>query len=331
MENLLLLLPRRPQSLWVRYGTTTIIVLIFFLIRLGLEERAGTYGFFILLPSIFLSSVLFDRGSGFYATLLSVVLLLPVLPAGTDILSTLERHAVPLALFVIICLGIAALSEALRGALERALAAERTKDLLLRELGHRIKNNLAIVVSMLQMQARANPDGLSQEHVQAAIARVRVIGEAHGYLDPASRQGLVHMQDYLAELGRQLAETLRGLRPVAVNVQAEAIAMPAERAVVIGLIVNELITNAFKYAFDDDQPGIIDVQLRRVSDKQIVLTVADNGKGCPADAPRGFGRRLIDLMTQQLRGSYALEDVRKGCRVRVDIPHAGRCNKTGGP
>ena len=72
MENLLLLLPSRPQSILVRYGMTTAIVLVCFALQIGVEVQSGMFTFFLLLPGIFLASVLFDRGSGFYATMHSI-------------------------------------------------------------------------------------------------------------------------------------------------------------------------------------------------------------------------------------------------------------------
>ena len=79
MENLLLLLPSRPQSILVRYGITTLIVLTCFALQIGVEFQSGMFTFFLLLPGIFFASILFDRGSGFYATILSTALCIAVL------------------------------------------------------------------------------------------------------------------------------------------------------------------------------------------------------------------------------------------------------------
>jgi two-component system, sensor histidine kinase PdtaS len=79
MENLLVLLPSRPQSVPVRYGVTTLIMLVCFALQIGVEFQSGMFTFFLLLPGIFLASVLFDRGSGFYATILSTALCYAVL------------------------------------------------------------------------------------------------------------------------------------------------------------------------------------------------------------------------------------------------------------
>src|SRR5262245_36049539 len=118
MEHLLELLPR-PQSLAVRYAVTTVIVLVCFLLQVGVEMQSGFFGFFLLLPGIFLASLLFDRGSGFYAALLSTLLSIVVLaPPGAFVLPA--QHLLPLVLFVLISLAVATVSEALRKALENA-------------------------------------------------------------------------------------------------------------------------------------------------------------------------------------------------------------------
>jgi hypothetical protein len=148
MENLLLLLPDRPASIVLRYALTTLIVGICFLLQLGVELQSGFFGLFLLLPGIFIASLVFDRGSGFYATILSVALSVLILMRPGGGFGLLSQHLVPLVLFVLIGLGVATVSEALRNALEKAVRAERAKDLALYELNHRIRNDLAMMPSV---------------------------------------------------------------------------------------------------------------------------------------------------------------------------------------
>lgn len=314
MENLLLLLPKRPQTIWVRYGVSATIVFVFFIFRVALERNVGQYGFFLLLPSVFLASVLFDRGSGFFATILSLVLLAVFLEPDLR-LDFVETHSIPFILFGLVCIGVAAISEALRNALERAVAAETAKDLLLRELGHRVKNNLFIVQSVLQIHANSLADGLGRQALNDALARVRVISEAHAFLDVHSGHRTIKMDDYLTELVSRLGDALRGLRPIAVDVWADQIEMPAERAVPVGLIVNELVTNAFKHAFPGESSGTITVKLERAGTNRLVLTVADDGQGCEDAPATGLGQRLTNLLARQLQGSIERSPTSKGCEV----------------
>ncbi|PWB60501.1 MAG: histidine kinase [Bradyrhizobiaceae bacterium] len=317
MEGLLLVLPKRPQPLWLRYGVSTVIVGVLFLLRLGLEERAGTYGFFLLLPGVFLAAVLFDRSTGFYATALSVLLvalaLAPPLPEAAD------RHLVALALYTLVAAGIAVSSEALRKALERAVAAERSKAVLLQEMSHRMRNNLTILASLLRLQGRAQADPGVREAFRTAEARVRAVAETHRHLD-GSLAGEVNLGEYLAELVDRLGETLRGVRPIAVRLDADPVQLPGEQAAQIGLIVNELITNAFKYAFPDDRGGSVAASFRREGGGYR-LVVADDGVGCPQDAREGLGLRITRLLVQQLGGTLQRDAPgAAGCRVTVVIP-----------
>lgn len=322
MEHILRLLPKKPQPIWVRYGSTFLIVAVFFLLRAGLEERVGTYGFFLMTPAIFLPAVLFDRGSGFIATALSAAFI--YFFVGGDLgLESLAQHAVPFGLFVAISISIATVSEALRKALERAVAEENAKKLLLDEMGHRIKNNLQTVASLLQMQARSQRDPEARANMEDAVARVYAIANAHDFLRPGTHENSVDMRSYLEDLGERLAVMLRGNRPVAVCVDAEAVHLPSERAILVGLIVNELVTNAFKHAFRDAESGTIDVRFARAAEG-FELIVADDGTGGKQEegTPQreGFGTRLIRLIVEQLDGKMTRDNPGSGRRVTVRLP-----------
>lgn len=319
MENLLLLLPRRPQSVPTRYLITTAIVILCFLLRWGLETRAGIYGFYLMFPGVFLASILFDRGSGFYAVGLSAALIMLTLEPNGSLLVA-DIHVLPIALFIAIALGLSAISEALRGALERAVAAEQTKALLLQELNHRTKNNLMIVMSVLRLQARSAA-GEIRRALENAIGRINVMARAHDHLQRSTETGQVDMREYLHELGRHLGDSLRGIRPVAVRVESDSILLGAGRAVSIGLIVNELVTNSFKYAFAEQDAGTVLIALRRI-DGRLRLSVADSGRGSAADMQRGsghegLGTRLTRLLVQQLDATLDYEDAAPGLRVVI--------------
>jgi K+-sensing histidine kinase KdpD len=236
MENLLLLLPSRPQSILVRYGVTTLIVLVCFALQIGVEFQSGMFTFFLLLPGIFLASVLFDRGSGFYATILSTALCIAVLPRSNGWLFPPE-YLLPFLLFVLVGLALATVSEAMRKALEKAVAAERSAEVLLYELNHRIRNNLSMVASVLELQK----EQAAKDAFASAVARVHVIANAHDHLLPKEGQSLIDMREYLTVCCQNLGDALRDVRPIAVNVTAKQILLRDEMAVSIGLIVNELV------------------------------------------------------------------------------------------
>jgi two-component sensor histidine kinase len=268
MENLLLLLPSGPQSVFVRYGVTTLIVLVCFALQMGVEFQSGMFTFFLLLPGIFFVSILFDRGSGFYATLLSTALCIAaLLPSDSWLLP--PKYLLPFVLFVLVGLALAITGEAMRKALEKAVAAERSAEVLLYELNHRIRNNFALVMSVLELQKRSVKEQAAKDAFASAVARIHVVANAHDHLLPKEGQSLIDMREYLTVCCQNLDDALRDVRPIAVNVSAAQILLREDRAVSIGLIVNEIVTNAFKYAFPDDCGGMVNVILHRASDDKL--------------------------------------------------------------
>ena len=254
------------------------------------------------------------------STALSVLVLMR--PGGG--FGLLSQHLVPLVLFLLIGLGLATVSEGLRKALERAVRAERVKDLALSELNHRIRNDLAMVASVLELQTRAQTDPGAKAAFRSAVGRIHVIANAHDHLLPRDDQSSIDMKEYLTDCCRHLADTLRDVRPIAVNVEADPIYLPSDKAVPVGLMVNELATNAFKYAFPDDRAGTITVRFRNRSDRELELVVEDNGKGCPQGAKEGLGSRIVRLLAQQLKGDVTTESAGPGCRKIIAFPAGER-------
>ena len=319
MENLLFLLPNRPQSIVARYGVTTLIVLVCFALQIGVELQSGIFTFFLLLPGIFLVAVIFDRGTGFYATILSTALCIAMLlPSDSWLLPA--PYLLPFLLFLLVGLALATVGEGMRKALEKAVAAERSAEVMLYELNHRIRNNLAMVASVLELQKRSQKDQGAKDAFSSAVSRVHVIANAHGHLLPKDGQSLIDMREYLTTCCQNLGDALRDVRPIAVNVNAEQVLLRSDRAVSMGLIVNELVTNAFKYAFPDERGGTVNVILRRANDGKLELAVEDNGKGCPEEAKEGLGSRIVRLLAQQLESTITRAAANPGCRVSLTIP-----------
>jgi two-component system, sensor histidine kinase PdtaS len=319
MEHLLRLLPAGPQPLLVRYGTTTVIVAICFLLLMAVHAEGAVFGFYLLHPAIFLASIIFDRGSGFYATgLCALLLYFFMLPAGTWLLP--GAILLPLMLFVLISLAIATFSEGLRKAWERAVQAEETKDLLLRELGHRTVNNLNMVIAVLTLQRRAQTNPEARAALESALLRVKAIAEAHNHFRPLRHQGVVEMRGYLEQLCAYIENNLRDIRPIAVRVRAEEMSLKSETAAPLGLIVNELVTNALKHAFPENRAGLIEVKL--VAGPPLVLSVADDGVGYCDEKKQNLGTQLICRLVAQLGGKIAWENQKPGCRVVVVLGQA---------
>lgn len=317
MEQLLQWLPAKPQPILVRYAATLAIVAAFFALLRGVEAQSGISSFFLLYPAIFLAALLFDRGSGFLATGLSTALLIASIHAkGGD----WQAYWLPLTLFFLVGLALATLTELLRKGWEKAVEAERAKDLLYRELHHRTKNDFAMAASLLNMQARSQSNADVKQALNAAVGRLLSLAKAHERLNPIIGRpaGIVPMREYLDTLCRALKEWIEPGTAISLGVDSDMIELPAEKAVPVGLIVNELVTNAYKHAFTGKDGGAIRIELRRGG--SLVLLVEDDGIGCPEGAADGLGSQVVQLLVRQLNGTMERVQVEQGCRVRVDFP-----------
>jgi two-component sensor histidine kinase len=259
---------------------------------------------------------MFDRGSGFLALVLSAALMALIMPWGHNV----HVHLAALTIFALIGVSLAFVGEGLHRALEDAQKAQQAQGLLLAEMTHRVKNKFAMILSLIGLQARQSP-AETRAALEAVARRVRVIASMHDHLQMARHGNLVEMSAYLGELGKSLGDTVRELRPVTVSVSSHPLRLEPDRALAIGLIVTELITNAFKYAFIDDQIGHVVVRLDATAG-QIELSVGDDGVGYPEQGEPGLGTRLVTLLVDQLGGTLKRENLPRGCRVSVTVPHS---------
>lgn len=314
MEALFRLLPG-PQPILLRYGITTLLVLIAFAVRLNMGEGTGRYGFIHFILPIVAASLIFDRGSGLLALGLSVALVASILPWDAN--SSTHIGALTVFCFVGVCLVFVA--EGLRKALVKAHTAQEEANLLLREMSHRVKNKFAMITSIIALQARNSSPEVKRALADVA-ARVQVMATVHDFLQISRQDGLIDMSEYLPGLCEALKTALCGPRPITVTVRAAPERFPADKALTTGLIVNELVTNAFKYAFDGDRPGNLLIELIH-SENGLELAVTDSGRGFSADQKTGMGTRLVTLLAAQLGGTAEWSAVEGGgCRAKVQFP-----------
>lgn len=196
--------------------------------------------------------------------------------------------------------------------------AEARQSELFDELNHRVKNNLAIVSAMLSLQARdAEPKVRAQ--LSKAVGRIQAMADVHASLYRSSRKDDVDFAVYLDDLCQRLSGSLLEDDRVRIDLVAEPAVMPLDRAVALGLIVNELVTNAAKYAYPAPAAGVIAVKLERAA-HALVLTVADRGRGFASDDSKaGLGMRLVRSLAQQIGATLEVERSPGVC-VRVRLP-----------
>ncbi len=165
------------------------------------------------------------------------------------------------------------------------------KELLLRELHHRVKNNMQTVMSLLRIQQRSALDGDTRTELQEAIMRVKSLALVHQDLYKDSAQASVHMDEFITKLARALLRSHGAGDRISLVLQVEPVVMDIDTAVPIGLILNELVTNALKHAFPNGRSGSITISLRDRGDL-LVLKVHDDGVGHPGNLATAEERPL---------------------------------------
>lgn len=189
----------------------------------------------------------------------------------------------------------------------------REKELLVREIHHRVKNNLQVVSSLLDLQSRRITDRQAQDAMASSRHRVHSMALIHQDLYRDDDLMGIAMPGYVEKLVGSLSNGLRvdGDR-IRVSADVEPISLDVDTAIPIGLILNELITNAFKYAFPDGRNGEVHITLRR-RDSKLLLEVRDNGVGYDPHAERGeestnFGMEMIRSFARKLRADWTISN-----------------------
>lgn len=191
--------------------------------------------------------------------------------------------------------------------IEASLAEKET---LLREIHHRVKNNLQIITSLLNMQTEEISDPAVLASIQEGQSRVQAMSLIHQNLYQSEEIDKVDVENYLKELVDYLSKMFEGnSKNIEVYIETVRIRFDFDTAIPLGLIVNELVSNAFKYGFEPKAKGFIRISITALNDVDYELKVIDDGKGLPSDfnisSPKTLGLRLVSILSKQLRGSFS--------------------------
>lgn len=193
---------------------------------------------------------------------------------------------------------------------ERIRAALEEKDVLLREVHHRVKNNFLVIISLLSLQAQYSTDRSIEDILYEVQERIRSMALVHQRLYQSESLAKIDFAGYVEEMCHSLLTSFGnpGSR-VRVDIEGGGVLLGVDEAVPAGMIVNELVTNSLKYAFPDDAEGRVVVRLEN-EDGRMAISVQDNGVGLPSEvevaSSRSFGLMLVRLLTEQLRGTLEL-------------------------
>ncbi|MBZ0203517.1 MAG: PAS domain S-box protein [Ignavibacteria bacterium] len=191
---------------------------------------------------------------------------------------------------------------------EQLQKALKEKEVMLKEIHHRVKNNLQIVVSLLNLQATSVDDPMLKSQLTISQNRVRSMALIHQLLYNSNDLGSINMEEYLLSIAGYLSASYGELtNKVKIKVNAANIQFTIDTAVPFGLLVNELVTNSFKHAFPDKKHGEIVIDLKKTDDNNYILKYHDNGVGVPFTLVNGhvtsIGLYLVELLVSQLEGT----------------------------
>ncbi len=196
---------------------------------------------------------------------------------------------------------------------------EKEKSLLLKEIHHRVKNNFQIVSSLLELQSKNIEDEKALELANDGKNRVKSMALIHQKLYQ-NEDSLINFDEYIQQLVKELTSMYASNLDIQTNINSEGILFDVDTAIPLGLIINELITNAYKYAFSNGNENILTISINKENDNFYKLVVSDNGPGLKDEfnfkKAKSLGLRLVNRLVRQLQGSLNLSN-RKGANFEI--------------
>jgi PAS domain S-box-containing protein len=198
------------------------------------------------------------------------------------------------------------------------------KKILLQEIHHRVKNNLQLVASLLELRSRSMEDQEGKDAFSDSIGRIRSMALLHEKMYGSDIVGNVDFANYVKSLFEPLAETF-SKDPINFVVDSDHFMLDLNRAIPLGLILNELLTNSLKHAFRSSKAPEIAIKIRTNMDK-VALIVSDNGTGLPPGinlfTSDSFGFKIVRLLTEQIEGQIKVQN-QNGTMFEITLPYEG--------
>ncbi|HXD91973.1 MAG TPA: histidine kinase dimerization/phosphoacceptor domain -containing protein, partial [Bacteroidia bacterium] len=190
--------------------------------------------------------------------------------------------------------------------------ALREKEVLLKEVHHRVKNNLQVISSILNLQTSYVKDKETANILRECQNRIKTMAFIHESLYQTKDFSQINFSEYITNLVKNLFYSYdANQQKIKANFDVDTIFLNLDTSIPCGLIVNELVSNAFKYAFADGSQGFITVKLKDIGNNKIKMLVADNGKGIPASIDfkntESLGLQLVNILTEQINGTITLD------------------------
>ncbi len=182
----------------------------------------------------------------------------------------------------------------------------KEKEVLLKEIHHRVKNNMAVISSLLSLQSNYIDDEKSLSLFRESQGRIRSMALVHEKLYQSEDFAHIDVRDYVSSLVRNVKSAFMGRKDVSTLINVEAMDLDIDNLIPCGLIINELLTNAFKHAFDGTDSPEISISMAKVDEDNVCLEIRDNGNGLPEgfdiSRSKGLGLKLVRALATQLDG-----------------------------
>jgi two-component system, sensor histidine kinase PdtaS len=316
--------------LW-RVAVTVVAVIIAYLVQIPLEHHVPGEPFLLFSLVVISATLAFGSQAGLTAVGLSTLLSLPFfephssfsLVHATDLIS-IELYAILTAGCVFAFSRLGKTLMALSETNETLARLDENRSLLLRETAHGVANNFATVAALLSMRSTSVDDIKAKRSLDEAVEQVKVMARVHRRLRARDQDVSLDSATYIRELCGDLDEMAHG-RPIMIECEVDSRPLGMQQAVLLGLILNELVTNAVKHAFPDSRTGRIRVRLEALN-AQLRLSVDDDGVGFDRSARTGVdvgqGQALVLGLTHELGGALEVQSTKSGSSFRLTFPRA---------
>jgi two-component system, sensor histidine kinase PdtaS len=311
--------------LWIRLAITGLALAVTYALQIPLERDWPGEPFLLFLLVVISVTLAFGARVGLISVALSTFLSLYFFePVGSPALryaSDFDKILLYTLLAFGCVVGFTYIGNTLIEAGDK-IDADGSKSILLRELVHGVANNFAAVAALIHAarESVSVSDTKTKSVLDDAIEQVKVMARVHRRLRASGHDVSLESKAFIRELCDDLKASMARGRPISIECKADSYPLCMDRAVPLGLIINELVTNAIKHAFPGQRSGRIRVEFEAV-DEGLVLTVKDDGVGFDDRRNAGMGEDLVQGLSRQLGGDMSVNSSKNGSTLRLSIPH----------
>jgi two-component sensor histidine kinase len=303
--------------------STLIIILLF---SIFFQLTASVYSLYLIKFTGFKYSWIFISSALFLMSIRRAIPLFFVL-YHPDYFLNLTNEALGLILSILMLVGVVGVGKIFidkKVTEDKINSLLKEKDLILREVHHRIKNNMNTTYNLIVLQSDSVEDLEAKKALDNASNRVQAMITLYEELFISGHYSEVSMKNYLPLLTERIIANFPNRDIIKLEVKSEEFSLDEKKLSSLGLIINELLTNTMKYAFEGRANGKIEIALNKNQNK-IILTVKDNGNGFVEDIKEiehpGFGLSLVEALTKQLDGNIAFSN-QSGTTVKLEFPES---------